>query len=395
MKNQALYGWIFLICSILSSQNAGPLFLKNIVRHDNNLIIYEKNDKIFKIDRGFKKIESLSPPNPNLDSFSANLFIKGEKIGVSTTEWVENERGEFTVNRFFEWIDKNWNLAFESHLKEEDGGYEFVFPLANGDFFAVNQRLFKTNNNYNSIFCILRKNPKGEWVRHRTVDSDIPPRAFRFKGLPRQFQVAQVGDYLAVADPHPGYIWLFHQEDGRLKRLVKLYDDLDLKRLEKNDFSSAMLGIQPAEDGLFMIAARPESTVLNDDFAQRARSGLQGLDAYQEIRVGEGAPPLLVDYAWKHHPEVVWMTLDPETGSLKTLNPPPKGAKTEVHSWFEAQSFHWIPTWDGEVAFGGLERTIEEARQREAKAEAERKAQAEGERRAQTEPIPEKAGAKP
>lgn len=169
-----------------------------------------------------------------------------------------------------------------------------------------------------------------------------------------------------------------------MKRLVRLYDDIDLKRLEKNDFSSAMLGIQPTEDGLLLIAARPESTVLNDDFSQRARSGMQGLEAYQEIRMGEEDLPLLIDYAWKHHPEVVWMTLDPETGSLKTLDPPPEGAKTEIHSWFEAQSFHWIPTWDGAVVFEGLEQAIEEARQREAKAEAGR--------RANVEPALRKAG---
>lgn len=395
MKNKTFYAFIFLAGSILSPQNAGPIFLNSILRKENTLLVCENNNKIYQIDKNFKKIESIPMPYSNLNLFSINMFILDKKIGISLSDWENDEHGEYAINRYFEFKDDKWHSAFESRLKEDDGGYKFVFPLKNGDFFAVNRHPFKINRKYDSIFYILRKNAKGEWVRHRTVDSDVPPRAFRFKGLPRQFQVAQVGDYLAVADPHPGYIWLFHQEDGRLKRLVKLYDDLDLKRLEKNDFSSAMLGIHPTEDGLFMIAARPESTVLNDDFAQRARSGLQALQAYQEIRVDEGTPPLLVDYAWKHHPEVVWMTLDPETGSLKTLDPPPKGAKTEIHSWFEAQSFHWIPTWDGEVVFGGLERAIEEARQREAKAEAERKAQAEAERRAQTEPTPEKARAKP
>ncbi len=395
MGHKAFWALPCLVGSILLSQSAGPLIPRSITRNEKSIIVYEHGDKIYKIDKNFKNVESMPLPNPCFNLFTAKIFMCGGKIGISTIEWVADGRREWTVNRFFEWVDKKWNLVFELSSSQEHGGYGFVFPLLNGDFLAIHRHPFKMKNDDESIFCILRKNPKGEWVRHRTVDSDIPPRAFRFKGLPRRFQVAQVGECLAVADPHPGYIWLFHQEDGRLKRRVKLYDDLDLQRLEKNDFSSAMLGIQPAEDGTFLIAARPEATVLNDDFAQRLRSGHQGLEGYSEIQVGGDAPALLADYAWKHHPEVVWKSLDPETGSLKTLNPPPKGAKAEIHTWFEAQSFHWIPTWDGEVVVGDLERAIEAARQREAKAEAARKGPTKGERRAQTEPIPEKAGAKP
>ena len=70
-----------------------------------------------------------------------------------------------------------------------------------------------------------------------------------------------VGDLLVVCGWHFGLFWVFSLEDGRLKRLIRLYDEVTDDDLRQDRKFEVVVHFQPQKDGTLLVAARVEEAV--------------------------------------------------------------------------------------------------------------------------------------
>ncbi|MCE1228480.1 MAG: hypothetical protein LWX11_03160, partial [Firmicutes bacterium] len=266
-----------------------------------------------------------------------------------------------------------WILEATHTEKAAWGGFKAIFPLGNRRYFGIRQAQPRGPKGLESIFWILEKNAEGTLREAGEANPGMDPNLFDAPGLSQSFRMIHTRDCLTLVEPHSGWMWVYALKDGSLKELVRLHPKIDEPRVEKNDFSTVVIGIQPMEDDTLLLVVRPESVALSDDYAKRMAVAQSAATA---VTVDPGQPqPLLspenrsmelMDWAWKHHPDLLWMSFDPAKGELKECIPPPAGAKHEIRSMMEYLTFRWLPTWDGKVEFRSLEQLIDEGKRAEA-----------------------------
>ncbi len=342
----------------------------------------EGSRKILVLDKGFRVSQTISYPlgvSTFPDSAMA-FFHKGEPW-VFCHQRIVNPKGDHVLDHLYRYQDGQWKQEGSHEEEAFHHGFDAIVPLENGRFFGVRIAQIRRSKGLECPFYILKADAEGKLQTVGEADGGIPPKLFDAPGLPRGYQVIRTGAFFLLVDPHPGWIWVYSLENGNLKRLVRVYEELDEKRIQKNDFSSVVIGAQAMEDDTLLLAVHPASSALSDDYARRMEAGLQGgaklvLGAENSFPNGEPSPEQgnmeMVDWAWKHHPEVRWVNLDPATGKMRELDPPPEGARTRIESMVEGITFNWMPVWDGRVEFRSLETLLAEgeraiAAEREAK----------------------------
>lgn len=313
---------------------------------------------------------------------STLAFFQGNEPWVFEHALVTTPEGERVQDRLRRFRNGRWEQAA---LLEEPGrhrGFELILPLENGAYFGVRRALHIVAGKREAPFYLLEADPEGRLRVSGNVDAGVPPDCFALDGMPRAYQVALLKGHICILDFHPGWIWIFSREHGRCQRLVKVYDLVDEGRLRKNDFSTVLVGAQPTASGDLLLAARAEAAVLHAEQAKWLEAAAEHLptvdpDAPKEAAAKRTEPDLehqqvgaeMLDYAFSRYPELTWLRLDPESGTLEPLAAPPSGAPAEIRSMVELLAFHWMPLWDGTVTGKPVDQLVAEAA---ARAEAEK-----------------------
>lgn len=124
---------------------------------------------------------------------------------------------------------------------------------------------------------------------------------------------------LALVARRPGYVWLFDDQTGALKRSVKLFSAVTEEKLgPPHQLEWAILGCQPRMNGHLLIASREEAAVLTALEAYPTRKNLKFLEDEAQQKVN-----LDLDQAsLSRWPQILWWDLDPATGTITEEQPP-------------------------------------------------------------------------
>lgn len=163
-----------------------------------------------------------------------------------------------------------------------------------------------------------------------------------------------VGDLLVVCGWHFGLFWVFSLEDGRLKRLIRLYDEVTDDDLRQDRKFEVVVHFQPQKDGTLLVAARVEEAV------KALGKAMGKADLQARAMAQPGADPALVmqtdqflqrerDAIAVEYPFIAWYELDPRTGGKKRKVVPLAGGKEMLPSLKELAAFFWIPDDRGRI----------------------------------------------
>lgn len=387
MKTSLVMSWLIALILIVVNSSViraqCPVVLQPTVQWEGDQLVIpgqEGSNRIQILERGFHIVSEVPFPqgSPGFPGTSGFLF-EGSVWAYSHDEATVKE-GPQVLDRLYRFVNGCWELVVSHQEKASLWGFHAILPLENGRFFVIRQAQLRTARGLEGPFYIMGSNERGQLQTIREADGGIPTAIFDAPGMSRAFQVIRTGDTFLLLDYLPGWIWIYSLKDGALRRLVRVYEDIDTHRLQRNDFSTVMVGAQPQEDGSVMLAVRPQSAALNDDFSRRVQLGLR--DSV-EIRTQDETPlrkdefsaprrsEEQLDWAWKQNPEIDWMTLDVATGSLRKVKPWPDSAPTRIGSMIEYITFRWLPGWDGRVEFAPLATLTEEAERRKAAKKSE------------------------
>lgn len=124
---------------------------------------------------------------------------------------------------------------------------------------------------------------------------------------------------MALVARRPGYIWLFDDRTGALKRLVRLFPGVSEEKLgPPHRLEWAILGCQPRPNGHLLIASRDEEAVLTAMDAYPTQKNLK----YLEDEVQQKANHEQDQASLNRWPAIRWWDMDPATGTLSEEQPP-------------------------------------------------------------------------
>lgn len=211
-----------------------------------------------------------------------------------------------------------------------------LIPLRNGRYLVFNppdpDPKPKKKNPY--FYGIFAQDERGELVS-RSLES-LPERDWQEDAnlalATRLDATAFTDDHVTVCCAEYGRFWIFSLEDGRLRHTVDLYGQETAKLLGRKQIPRMVLEFQPRKDGRLLISARDEALIkpllaevkkaearLNDWMRPNLPEDQEnGLWNSLQRQVAEVLMPF---------PHLTWFELDPDTGSLKRLNPSPVGAR--------------------------------------------------------------------
>jgi hypothetical protein len=330
----------------------------------------EYSRDLLTIERGFQIVKKIQLPKeaPLLGSlvfaFDAEPWLFNSQEGSDPT-------GDFVWSNLFRYHEDKWQLVGTHKEPASHHGFDLILPLQNGRFFGVRRSRFARSGKMEAPFYELSLDEAGQFKVAGNLSGGIPPEWFNLPGITRYFQTVFFDDVFCLVDRHPGWIWVFSRQDGALKRVVRIYEELDEASLKKNNFTSVVLHSQPTDDGLLLISARSRNTAGTDDLIHRVNQATAGQPSVvspppemgSSIRMLE--PTKVADSdittAFQMHSEIVWWTLDPLTGTLKAMVPPPEGAPQAINSMLDFMTFEWVPIWGGGVSFTTVNDLIQQA----------------------------------
>jgi|GEM_PF-4749994 len=126
---------------------------------------------------------------------------------------------------------------------------------------------------------------------------------------------------LALVAQRPGYIWLFDDQSGALKRSIRLFSGVTEEKLgPPQELEWAILGCQPRTNGHLLIASREEDAVLFSRASFPTYKNLKYIndEAQHKLDHEQDAASL------QHWPRILWWDIDPKTGSIAEEQPPQK-----------------------------------------------------------------------
>lgn len=346
----------------------------------------EMEHRMLLLDRGFRVTRDLSFPKGLPDFPETSGFLFQDEPWVFSHRIAQSPKGNLAFDQLYRFREGRWQLVASHEEAASLGGFEFIEPLKNGRFFGVRRGRLRNAKGLECPFYLIALDENGTLKTASVAETGLDGKVFSAPGLPFPSDLIRVGDYFVVLDQHPGWMWVFNAENGGFKRLVRIYEELDEKRLMKNNFSTVIVGAQAEENGNLLLAVRSASAALSDDSAMRLdlalRDGVLVTEGEEGLIKGKSDPQEvrgqeLMDSAWKHHPEVRWIRFDPATGHLKECEVTPQGARTRISSMVEFATFRWIPDWDGRVEFRTLTDLITTGERAAAKEKLEKEKTAE------------------
>ena len=248
----------------------------------------------------------------------------------------------------------------------ESGRANGIYHLDGKRYFLVSGPAFFTLAGKSSPYAIAHINDKGYLTLANLIELDLKlplvqaaqgpadggkskgefnPKYSALLGMLFGNQLIRFPGGLALVAKRPGYIWLFDERMGSLRRLVKVVPRVTEDRLgPPQQLEWAILGCQPRQNGHLLIASRDESAVLDAVASYPTRKNLKYLEdeAQQKANLEQEKASLL---RW---PQIRWWDLDPEDGTL-TEEPPPQGAPDRIWELQILHSFKFRYRPDGSV----------------------------------------------
>ncbi len=124
---------------------------------------------------------------------------------------------------------------------------------------------------------------------------------------------------LVLVARRPGYLWVFDDRSGALKRNIKLFSGVTEEKLgPPNRLDWAILACQPRPNGHLLIASRDEAAVLTGMDAYPTKKSLQYLDDEVQQKANVEQDQLSLN-RW---PSIHWWDVDPATGTITEEQPP-------------------------------------------------------------------------
>lgn len=240
---------------------------------------------------------------------------------------------------------KTWQVN-ATYLGEQ-GRANAIYHLDGKRYLLVSGPSFFQVNHAFSPYAIAEINEKGFLVLKDLIDLDLKD-SLVVSTLPQHGSVQAIGEWnpkysallgmlflnpmirypggMALVAKRPGYIWLFDDQTGAVKRSVKLFSTVTEEKLgPPHRLEWAILGCQPRPDGHLLIASRDESAVLAAMDAFPTNKNLKYLDdeAQQKVNLEQDKANLL---RW---PQIHWWDLDPATGKI-TEEPAPQNVPDQI-----------------------------------------------------------------
>lgn len=286
------------------------------------------------------------------------LRVEPDK-GIARMHFVD---GDFYATRTVKLTDKDGRKSHEQELlRYGPEGWQrecwyratpapSLFPLKNGRVLAIDTtgRLF-TSGSKPVPFAILKPKESGELRIHSAFDADLDkpffqgPNKLNYPALDRDFlsfNAVRTDDFLILAS-HYCLFWIFDLETGRLKRVAKLYPDMQDKHLRENKLIIGLLGIQPRSDGQILLSARLQDAVLCGAINRPSAMGINMDQSRSEMEAWS-------DFTNRRFPHIDWWELDPKTGKF-TAQAPPMNVTTQLTTEKESADFNWIFKPDGNL----------------------------------------------
>lgn len=243
------------------------------------------------------------------------------------------------ITHLFRSLDlKAWEV--NATYRGEQGRANAIHHLDGKRYFLVSGPSFFYLKNKFSPYAIAEINDKGHLVLTELVDLDlkqplvlpVPPNGGDTK--PKgQFNpkysallallfgnpLIRYPGGMALVARRPGYIWLFDDQTGALKRSVRLFSGVTEEKLgPPHQLDWAILGCQPRRNGHLLLASRDEAAVLTAMDAYPTKKNLKYLEdeAQQKVNIEQDLASL------NRWPQIRWWDLDPATGTITEEQPP-------------------------------------------------------------------------
>lgn len=278
---------------------------------------------------------------------------------------VKGSSGQPKTTHLYRSLDfKTWEVN-ATYLGEQ-GRANAIYHLDGKRYFLVSGPSFFRLNNQFSPYAIAEINEKGFLVLKDLVDLGLKD-ALVVPVIPQQGEAQTRGDWnpkysallgmfflnpmirypggMALVARRPGYLWLFDDQTGAVKRFVKLYSGVTEERLAPpHQLDWAILGCQPRPDGHLLMASREEAAVLAGMEAYPTKKNLKHLEdeAQQKANFEQDMANL------RRWPQIRWWDLDPATGKI-TEEPPPQNLPDRILDVRTLQNFRFRFKADGHL----------------------------------------------
>jgi hypothetical protein len=139
-----------------------------------------------------------------------------------------------------------------------------------------------------------------------------------------------------------GFFWIFSPK-GEMRRLVRLYDELDDKRLGENwVWHEAVTNFEPRSDGRILISALSEGAVARGAILNDQRTYQSNDDnAISEFKK-------VFSSVLSVYPMIEWHVLDPKTGQI-SIEASPINFPSRLKNFSDFMNFNWQFKPDGNL----------------------------------------------
>lgn len=233
---------------------------------------------------------------------------------------------------------KTWEIN-ATYLGERGRAWA-IYHLDGKRYFMVSGPSFFSDQNEFSPFAIADINDKGFLILKNLVRLDLkepiaipntlsgvpqPASAIfnpKYASLLSMFITNRMIRYpggLVLVAKKPGYIWLFDNQSGALKRSIKLFSSVTEEKLgPPYQLNWAILGCQPRANGHLLVASREEDAVLYSMAGFPTQKSLKYIndEAQHKLNRDQDTASLL------HWPRILWWDIDPKTGAVTEEYPP-------------------------------------------------------------------------
>lgn len=362
-----MLGWAMAIHLPMAAQN--PPTPRPVVWVDSGkILVFDRENKDHPLTfETLKagKIETVDIPPASSQPMIAADFFDGSVWAIHRERLPQTEKTssgwQSTLYR------RSENLAWEKvgEFRTESFHLIRILPLGSGRFFGISGSPgsgFGDGREEKKPFALLRLGKEGgRFDVERTIDAGLEKPFFQkaksgqgwelhYPALSQAFMNPPVLRYeggFSIVDGRTGYIWMFDANDGKLKRVFKLFSGVDEKKLvDPRDLSHALLGAQPRPNGHILLASRLEDAVLHA--AQHTRRNLGSNLSDDEFKSIQPALEHFMNANVQLYPQVLWWDVDPSTGEVRPETPPqhfPEMLFSQAQMW----AFDWRYKPDGNL----------------------------------------------
>jgi hypothetical protein len=277
-----------------------------------------------------------SGPKGRLD-YHDGAFYSYERLSISEPD--EKGRRESTV-ALMRFEGGKWSTLATG--KFPGAGPNMAWHLRNGNILAISVSFdVFAEGGKGFPFAILKANDKGELGIRSRMDADLEKGFFdNAKKAPyygqlllpfMAFNFTRANDLIVITTPY-GYFWVFDGNDGRLKRVAKLYSGMKDEALTgKSDIAllPGLHGYATRPNGNILLSCRDEDAVIYGMIG-RSRS-----TAHSEEDLKAQA-----DLINARYPVVEWWDFNPETGTFDR-ELPPEGFPDRLTTEQNVLDFNW------------------------------------------------------